>query len=136
MCDGPDQQAALAAYWSAETPQAERDAYARMRELGMPASYGEDAVVSEMSIPEPLATSLRMYPEPDKRVGMRSAFSDAAAECDRIAEEIIAAGRKSKLREAEAAVAKRCADAIDRLRSMVEVPAAPAGRPGAFGEVG
>jgi hypothetical protein len=35
----PEQQAALDAYWAAKTPQAEREAYARMMALGMPDAY-------------------------------------------------------------------------------------------------
>jgi hypothetical protein len=37
----PRQQAALDAYWMADTAQEERDAYARMRWLGLPPCYDE-----------------------------------------------------------------------------------------------
>lgn len=37
----PFKQKALADYWAAETPDQERIAYAKMRELGFPPAYGE-----------------------------------------------------------------------------------------------
>lgn len=37
----PELKAACDAYWSAKTPEAERIAYRRMRQLGVPPSYGE-----------------------------------------------------------------------------------------------
>lgn len=33
---------ALLDYWTAKTPEQERDAYLRMRQFGWPASYGEN----------------------------------------------------------------------------------------------
>jgi len=38
----PEQQQALDSYWSAETPEAERAAYARMMALGLPDGYVAD----------------------------------------------------------------------------------------------
>lgn len=35
----PEQQAAIDAYWAAQTPQAEREAYARMMALGLPDGF-------------------------------------------------------------------------------------------------
>lgn len=77
---------------------------------------------AKTTIPEPLATSLRLYPERDKRVGMRSAMNDAAAACDLIAESIRRGGRPSKRRAEMVAVAERCAATIAGLRDMVGVP--------------
>jgi hypothetical protein len=71
---------------------------------------------------ELLETSLRMYPGHDFRVGMRSAMMDAAHLCDRIAGEILASRRKSRMRDAEVAAVRRCADAIDKMRTLVDVP--------------
>lgn len=39
----PLKQKALADYWGAETLDQQRIAYAKMRELGFPPSYGEEA---------------------------------------------------------------------------------------------
>jgi hypothetical protein len=69
-----------------------------------------------------LETSLAMYPDHDFRVGMRSAMMDAAHLCDRIALEIRSGRRKSRARDAEIAIARRCADAIELMRTLVTVP--------------
>lgn len=69
----------------------------------------------------PLATSLRMYVHPEERVGMRSGMMDAAHLCDLIAKEILMSGRKSRMREAMAAVATRCGNAIESMRKEVKV---------------
>lgn len=39
-----DTQEALDAYWSAQTADEERIAYARLGELGLPPAYGEDDI--------------------------------------------------------------------------------------------
>ena len=70
----------------------------------------------------PLAASLQMYPQRDRRVGMRSGMNDAAVLCDLIAGQILQSGRKSRRRSELAAVAKRCGDAIDAMRDQVDVP--------------
>ncbi|SHK23653.1 hypothetical protein SAMN02745194_04513 [Roseomonas rosea] len=69
-----------------------------------------------------LATSLGLYSGQDARVGMRSGMGDAATLCDEIAEEIALGGRPSQRRAELAAVATRCADAIEAMRAQVEVP--------------
>lgn len=64
-------------------------------------------------------TSLRMYPDHEIRVGMRSGMMDAAHLCDAIAKEILGSGRKSRERTALVAVATRCGNAIEEMRKMV-----------------
>lgn len=68
-----------------------------------------------------IETSLRMYPDHDVRVGMRSGTMDAAHLCDAIAKEILGSGRKSRQRLAFALVATRCGDAIHEMRDLVTV---------------
>lgn len=48
-----EQQAALDAYWNAKTREEEKEAYARMRNLGFPASYGEaDSRITAIALAE------------------------------------------------------------------------------------
>lgn len=70
----------------------------------------------------PLSTSLRMYPERNYRVGMRSGMMDAATLCDLIAEHIGLTGGKNRRTRDAMAVAKRCGDAISAMRDKVSVP--------------
>jgi len=69
-----------------------------------------------------ITASLEMYTTRDHRVGMRSALMDAAHLCDAIAADISKTGRKSMRRDQLVAVAKRCGDAIEAMRELVEVP--------------
>lgn len=66
--------------------------------------------------------SLELYPDRQRRVGMRSGMMDAAHLCDLIAKEIETSRRRSKERDALVALAKRCGDAIEYMRRTVEVP--------------
>ncbi len=70
---------------------------------------------------ETIATSLKMYAAKDIRVGMRSGLMDAVHLCDAIHKEILGSRRKSRERDALCAVAKRCGDAIENMRRLVEV---------------
>ena len=73
-------------------------------------------------VAEQLAISLRLYSKREHRVGMRSGTLDAAAVCDAISTQILSGGRRSRDRTALAAVAKRCADAIEAMRDGIDVP--------------
>lgn len=68
---------------------------------------------------ETVATSLKMYPHHDIRVGMRSGMMDAAHLCDAIHKEVLGSRRKSKQRDALCAIVKRCGDAIENMRKLV-----------------
>lgn len=69
-----------------------------------------------------LACSLELYPDRERRVGMRSGMMDAAHLCDLIAKDIWLGKRRSRKRDAMMAVAKRCGDAIEAMRARVEIP--------------
>jgi uncharacterized membrane protein len=73
-----------------------------------------------------VAVSIRVHPARDARVGMRSGMLDAAALCDALAKVIENEhrGRGGKVRKRGvelAAIAKRCGDAIEKMRDGVDV---------------
>ena len=45
-------KAFLKAYWEAQTPQAEREAYAKLRQLRLPPSYGEGDDLPDVPLSE------------------------------------------------------------------------------------
>lgn len=75
-----------------------------------------------------VASSTRIYRDPDTRTGIRCGLGDAAGLCDALEKQIMeeyrgrgGRGATTKEGRALAAVAKRCGDEIWAMRDMVKV---------------
>lgn len=99
------------------------DALAFLRQSGMAIAGLPE---QEFAAQKMAATSQGIYREPPERAALRCALGDAAHLCDALARDIENLGRRrktvNKKHQEMAAVARRCGDAIWKMRDLIEVP--------------